>query len=390
MSATLTFDLAEMAIDPAPYFASFRASERWTWAEPMGMWLVSRYEDVVFVDENDDLFSTEIAGALLTRTLGTTMIRKEGPAHRRLRSDAAVALKRAHVIKQWGAMLGALSEQYVAAVRGRSEFDLVADFATPYTGACLRDAIGLDEVAPADIHRWSDAFIGGFTNNTNDAGVWERAEIALAEVNDVVARAVERVRATPDSSIVSSMANGKADPPLATTEIASNVALMIAGGFNDARDAIATLPWLLMTHPESRERAAADADAFERAIDESVRWLTPVGSYPRILTRDFTSPAADLRAGDKVLVLAASANWDERKFPDPHRFDIDRPNLDAHLGFSIGVHFCLGSQLVRAMLREAVPRLMALPGLQPAGEPEFRGWQFRGPLTVPVAAAGKI
>lgn len=386
----LTFDPAGMVVDPAPYFASFRAEERWTWAEPMGMWLVSRYDDVVFVDENNDLFSTEIPGALLTRTLGTTMIRQEGPAHRRLRSDAAAALKRAAVVKNWGGMLAELSEQYLAPLRSLTEFDLAADFATPYTGACLRDAIGLDGVQPSDIRRWSDAFIGGLTNNTDDAVVWERAATALAEVNDAVARAVERVRATPDTSIVSSMANGKADPPLATSEIASNVALMIAGGFNDARDAIATLPWLLLTHPSVAERVAVDADAFERAIDESVRWLTPVGSFPRILTRDFSSPAADLKAGDRVLVLAASANWDETKFPDPHRFDIDRPNLDAQLGFSIGVHFCLGSQLVRAMLREAVPGVMALPGLRPAGEPEFRGWQFRGPLSVPVAAAGKI
>jgi cytochrome P450 len=384
---TPTFDLAAMAIDPAPYFASFRAQERWAWAEPMNMWLVSRYDDVVFVDENSDLFSTEIPGALLTRTLGTTMIRQEGAAHRRLRSDAAGALKRAAVMRNWGGMLAELSEQHLAPVRSRTEFDLAADFATPYTGACLRDALGLDGVDPEDIHRWSDAFIGGLTNNTDDAAVWERAAVALAEVNEAVACAVDRVRAAPDTSIVSAMANGKADPPLATTEIASNVALMIAGGFNDARDAIATLPWLLLTHPEVATRVAEDADAFERAIDESVRWLTPVGSYPRILTDDFTSPAADLKAGDRVLVLAASANWDETRFPEPRRFDIDRPNLEEHLGFSIGVHFCLGSQLVRAMLREAVPALMALPGLRPAGEPEFHGWQFRGPLTVPVTTA---
>lgn len=385
---TLTLDLAEMAIDPAPHFAAFRAQPRWTWAEPMGMWLVSRYDDVMFVDENDDLFSTEIPGALLTRTLGTTMIRQEGSAHRRLRSDAAGALKRAHVVKHWGGMLAEHTEQYLAPLRSRTEFDLAADFATPYTGACLRDAIGLD-VAPRDIHRWSDAFIGGLTNNADDPSVWECAATALAGVNAAVAAAVDRVRRVPDTSIVSSMVNGKAAPPLSVSEIASNVALMIAGGFNDARDAIATLPWLLLTHPEVAGRVASDAAAFERAIDESVRWLTPVGSYPRILTRAFSSPAADLKAGDRVLVLAASANWDETVFPEPQRFDIDRPNLDAHLGFSIGVHFCLGSQLVRAMLRESVPALLALPGLRPAGEPEFRGWQFRGPLTVPVSSEDK-
>ncbi len=387
MGNPLTFDLAAMAADPAPYFAAFRAQERWVWAEPMGMHLVSRYADVVAVDEDPETFSTEIPGALLTRTLGTTMIRQEGPAHHRLRSAPGSALKRAHVVKEWGPRLAELTEHYVAPLREGGDFDLAADFASPFTGAALRDALGLDGVQPDDIHRWSDAFIGGLINNTDDPAVWATAEAAMAETTVVVERAVARVRSAPDGSIISAMVHAsRPKRPLSTAEIASNVALMIAGGFNDARDAIATLPWLLLTHPDAARRAGEDPDAFERAIDESIRWLSPVGSYPRILTRDFSSPAADLRAGDRVLVLAASANWDETRFPNPREFDLDRPNLDEHLGFSIGVHFCLGSQLVRAMLRAAVPAIMALPGLRPTATPEFRGWQFRGPQSVPVAS----
>jgi cytochrome P450 len=183
------------------------------------------------------------------------------------------------------------------------------------------------------------------------------------------------------------MANTPLDDPLDIEEIVSNVELIISGGFNDARDAIATLAWHLLTHPEARNRALADPVTFERAFDESVRWLSPIGSYPRIVTRDISLPAGDFKAGDRLLVIAGSANHDETKFPDPARFDIDRANVEDHLGFSVGVHFCLGNQLVRAMARAAVPAVLALPGIRPAADPQFYGWQFRGPLSVPVTLA---
>ena len=96
-----------------------------------------------------------------------------------------------------------------------------------------------------------------------------------------------------------------------------------------------------MTHPDAAERARSDTAAVERAIDESL-------------------------------------------FPDPQRFDIDRPNLSDHLAFSTGVHYCLGGQLARGLARAAVPAILALPGIRPAAAPGFYGWQFRGPLSVPV------
>ena len=150
------------------------------------------------------------------------------------------------------------------------------------------------------------------------------------------------------------------------------------------RDAVATLAWLLMAHPDAAERTRGDAAAFDRAFDESVRWLTPIGSYPRIVTRDVSLPSGDFTVSDRLLVIAGAANHDEAKFPDSQRFDIDRPNLGDHLAFSTGVHYCLGAQLARGLARAAVPAILDLPGIRPAAAPEFYGWQFRGSLSVPV------
>ncbi|MGQ4600900.1 cytochrome P450 [Nocardia sp. R6R-6] len=377
-------DFAAMMADPFPYFAGLRSNQRWTWSETMRMWLVSRFDDVVYVDSHPEIFSTEIPGALLTRTIGQTMIRSEGERHRRVRSAGDEPLKRRSIQRAWPEVIRELAQHYIEPLRDRDQADLAADFANDYTGACLREVLGLLDATPEDIRNWSDAYIQGFINNNDDPQVWATAERARAENTEAVRLAVERVRKQPDATVVSAMAHAHPENPLSLEEIAANIRLMIAGGFNDARDAVATLPWLLMTHPEIRQRTREDSAAFERAIDESVRWLTPVGSYPRVVIQDYSGPAADLKVGDTVLVLAASANYDERKFADPSTFDIDRPGLEDHLGFSVGAHFCLGSHLVRAMMRAAVPLILDLPGIRPAGTPQFVGWQFRGPVTVPV------
>jgi cytochrome P450 len=217
--------------------------------------------------------------------------------------------------------------------------------------------------------------------------VWATVKVATDEVRECVTSALKRVHDEPDGTVISAMAHASTQVPLSFDEMVSNLELMISGGFNDARDAIATMAWHLMTHPEARDRALSDPVSFERAFDESVRWLTPIGSYPRVVTRDISLPGGDFKAGDRLLVIAGSANHDETKFPDPQRYDIDRPNVDDHLGFSVGVHYCLGNQLVRGMARAAVPAVLELPGIRPASEPQFYGWQFRGPLSVPLTFA---
>lgn len=370
--------------DPYPYFAALRAQQRWAWAEPLRMYLVSRYDDVVLVDKDPETFSVQIPGNLLSRTVGTSMIRLDGDAHHRVQSAGAAPLKRRAVHRHWGAMIDGLVADIVAPLRTRDSAELMRDVAAPLTGACLREVLGLGDATAGDIERWSAAFIAGLINNTDDPAVWATAKTASDEVRECVLAALGRVRAEPDGSVVSAMAAAHPDAPLSTDEIAANIRLMISGGFNDARDAIATLAWLLMTHPDAAERARSDTAAFERAIDESLRWLTPIGSYPRIVTRDISLASGDFTAGDRLLVIAGSANHDDSRFPDPQRFDIDRPNLSDHLAFSTGVHYCLGGQLARGLARAAVPAILALPGIRPAAAPEFYGWQFRGPLAVPV------
>ncbi|MCZ0991709.1 cytochrome P450 [Streptomyces diastatochromogenes] len=373
----------DLYADPHPIYRELRGQEPWAWSDGLGMWLVSRYEDVVFVDEHPEIFTAHQENSLAERTMGLVMIRTDGDVHRRLRSAVDGPLKRRNVRQQWSAGLTSHAKELAEQVAKKPEFDLVADFAAPFAAQALMRTAGLPDVSTEQVVEWSGAFIAGLANHEDDPVVWSRAGRARAEVGERVRKAITRVTSAPDNTVISAMVHADIAEPLTAAEIATQVRLMIAGGFNEPWHALATLVWQLCEQPKLMDRVMADSAALDAAIEETMRWLTPVGAFPRQLAVDYTVGDVTLRAGDKLLALAASANRDERKFADPDTFDIDRPDLPDHLAFSLGAHYCLGTYLAREQLRTAVPVLLAsLPGLRVARTPNLAGWMFRGPESV--------
>ncbi|WP_406382204.1 cytochrome P450 [Streptomyces sp. NBC_00117] len=373
----------DLYADPYPVYRELRKNEPWAWSDGLNMWLVSRYEDVVFVDEHPEIFSAHQHNSLAERTMGRVMIRTDGDAHRRLRSAVDGPLKRRTVRQHWSAGLTAHARKLAEALRDKPEFDLVSDFAAPFAAQALANTAGLSDVTTAQVVEWSGAFIAGLANHEDDPAVWERAGRARDEVGERVRETITRVTAAPDHSVISAMVHADLAEPLSAEEIADQVRLMISGGFNEPWHALATLVWQLSMRPELRDRVLAESAALDAAIEETMRWLSPIGALPRQLAVDHTVEGVTLRAGDKLLALAGSANRDERKFPDPDAFDIDRPDLQDHLAFSLGAHYCLGTYLAREQLRTAVPVLVeTLTGLRVNGTPNLTGWMFRGPDSV--------
>ena len=385
MSIAANLSGKDLHDDPYPTYRQLRNNEPWAWSDRLNLWLVSRYDDVVFVDEHPEIFNAHQDNSLAERTMGLVMIRTDGDAHRRLRSAVDGPLKRRNVGQHWRKTLETKSEQLVAELAHLAEFDLIRDFAAPFAAEALMAVVGLPGVTVGQVVEWSGAFIAGLSNHEDDPTVWARVRKAYGEVADRVEEAVARVKKDPDHTVISAMAHAELEDPLSIEEIATQVRLMISGGFNEPWHALATLVWQLCEKPELAKRTQGDPAALDAAIEETVRWLSPIGAFPRQLATDHHVGGVTLRAGDKLLALAASANHDERKFPDPDAFDIDRPNLNDHLAFSLGAHYCLGTYLAREQLRVAVPMLLrAFPALCVIEEPVMAGWMFRGPVSVPM------
>jgi cytochrome P450 len=161
--------------------------------------------------------------------------------------------------------------------------------------------------------------------------------------------------------------------------------LMVAGN-ETTRNLISGGMLALMEHPEERARLLRDPSLMPTAVDEMLRWVSPVMSFRRTATRDTEIRGQKIREGDKVLIYYASANRDEEVFPDSDRFDVARTPND-HLAFGIGEHFCLGSSLARLEIRVIFEELLRrLPDMEPASPAaRLRSSLINGIKRMPVA-----
>jgi cytochrome P450 len=164
-------------------------------------------------------------------------------------------------------------------------------------------------------------------------------------------------------------------------EIVANTKLMLSGGLQEPRDLIALTMWALGTHPEQLEAVRADPSLVKPAVEETLRWVGPVGTATRQTTHPLELAGTTLEEGALIGAVLSSANRDPRRWTDPDRFDLARKE-GAHLAFSIGTHFCLGAwfgrHLARVSLEILLERLSNLR-LDPERPPTLSGWEFRAP-----------
>ena len=224
--------------------------------------------------------------------------------------------------------------------------------------------------------------MAGSSNYADDREVWASAEAAMGEIDRAIDAALED--GGPPGSIIQAMAGSDgAGRPLTLEEIRANVKVIIGGGFNEPRDAIGTALWGLLTHPEQLAAVTADAALWKPAVEETLRWVAPIGVAPREVLRPLRIADTDLEPGARVMVNFASANRDERHWDRPDAFDIARPKT-RNVAFGLGHHFCLGVWMSRTQVGAiALPTLLRrLPGLRLDLDrpPTVRGWVFRGPV----------
>jgi cytochrome P450 len=194
-------------------------------------------------------------------------------------------------------------------------------------------------------------------------------------------------RAHPRSDVASTVANGLIDgQPLGDFETAGYYSIIATAGHDTTSSSIAGGLEALMHNPDQMQALKDDPAKIPNAVNEIIRWVTPVRHFMRQAQGDYRLGDVELKAGDWLLMSYLSANRDETVFADAMRFDIARKNADEHLAFGIGVHFCLGAHLARmeleAFFRELLPRL---DHIELAAEPESMATTFvGGPKKMPV------
>jgi cytochrome P450 family 142 subfamily A polypeptide 1 len=355
-------DGAFYAGDPYPAFAWMRRNQP-VYRDPQsGVWGVSRYHDVKVVATTPALFSSA-GGIRPDQPAMPYMIDMDDPEHRQRRRLVGEGfLPKAVAARQ--PSIGEICDYLIDRVRERGECDFVRDLAAPLPLFVIGDMLGVAPEDRPDLLRWSDDMMSAL--GSPDAGAISRAATAFGEYTAYIAtRIAERRRDGDESDLIGILANAELDGDrLADDSLTMETLLILIGGDETTRHVISGGMEALFAHPDQFARLRADPGLLPTALDEMLRWVSPIKNMARTAAADTTIGDTEIPAGDTVLLLYPSANRDEDVFDEPEMFDITRqPN--EHVAFGFGPHFCLGSRLARLELKEMFSRLLTrLPDLE--------------------------
>jgi cytochrome P450 len=382
LSVGTEISVEQLETDPYPIYKQLRAEEPVCFVESVGLWLVTRWDDVQHVDKSPDVYTGETEPSTLRRTFGPNLLASEGGYHSRIRSIIYPWFRVGAIGDYPDEVITPIANELVDGFVERDACELVSEFAEPLSARVLRRALGLGFVEEETLRRWFVELATGAANFEGDPEKQKIADTASAEVNATLAPVIEKLKRMPDDTLLSSMVHTEVEGErLSREEIQSNIKVMIVGGLQATTDLIALSLWAILSHPEQLEEVRADPKLVNPAIEEAARWHSPVGTSTRQTTREAELGGVKLEKGALVAAVLASANHDERNWSEPERYDIHRRE-GSHLAFATGPHLCIGARLARYETRTAWRVLLdRLPGLRldPDRPIELSGWEFRSP-----------
>jgi cytochrome P450 len=374
--------VAQLEADPYPIYEQLRAEEPVCFVESVGLWLVTRWNDVQYVDKSPELFTGETEPSTLNRTFGKNLLGSEASYHDRIRKLIYPWFRVGAIGEYPDNVIAPIANELVDSFVNRGELELVSEFAEPLSARVLKRALGLEFLEEETLRRWFVELATGAANFEGDPEKQRIADAASTEVNETLAPVIEQLGHEPDDTLLSSMVNTEVDGEhLSLEEVQSNLKVMIVGGLQATTDLIALSIWAILSHPDQLEDVRNDPKLIDASIEEAARWHSPVGTSTRQTTRDTELAGVKLERGSLVAAVLASANRDERNWTDPDTYDVHRRE-GGHLAFATGPHLCIGARLARYETRTAWRILLdRLPSLRldPERPIEISGWEFRSP-----------
>jgi cholest-4-en-3-one 26-monooxygenase len=362
-----------------------RPHEVWSWLrreapvcydEAADVWGISRYDDVLAIEKDPSTFSS--TGAPRPHVPPhPMMISMDNPEHQRRRSLVNRGFTPRRIAEMEGTV-AALCSGIIDRVCAAGACDFVWDVAAPLPLLVIADLLGFEADAHDDLLRWSDDLLRATTLDA-PRETMERAMHAMLGFRELQLRVIAERRAEPRDDLISTLCAAEVDGERLDDEsIVSEALLLLIGGDETTRHVISGGMLALLEHPDQWAALRADPALLPTAVDEMIRWVSPVKNMSRVVMADVELRGQHLRAGDQLILFYPSANRDEAVFDDPDRFDIRRdPN--PHLAFGFGPHFCLGASLARlelkVMFRELGARLPDLALVPGAGLP-YRASNF--------------
>jgi len=345
------------------------------WNEAGNVWGITKYDDVKWVSKHPDLFSS--AGGIRPDSGPTgMMIEQDDPVHWQRRKLVNKGFTPQQVRAQ-ETKVRSVVDRLIDQVIDDGQCDFVTDVAAWLPLVMIGDALGFSEADHPTLLKWSDDLMRGL--GSDDLEKLTAMTDAFVGYSQYMGGVIEDRRATPRDDLTSLLVHAEVDGDRFDDDtLVSETLLILIGGDETTRHVITGGLYQLLADRDQWERLRADRSLLPGAVEEMLRWVSPIKNMARTATQDVDLRGETIHEGQKVLLLYPSANRDEEHFADPFRFDITRaPN--EHVAFGFGAHFCLGNSLARLELQVMFEQLLErLPDihLSDATEPEHRPANF--------------
>jgi cytochrome P450 len=358
-----------------------------------GFWNVMKHDDVAHVSRDSKLFSSYARSALYNveedpglSEVRLMMLNLDPPDHTKLRRIVNRGFT-PHRIKELQDALIRRSTEIVDRIAEKGECDFVLDVACELPLQAIADLVGIPQEDRFKVFDFSNKLIG-FDDPEFGTGE-EDARAAAAELYMYAQALADDRRKNPRDDIVTNLISPHEDEFLDEMEFNMFFMLLAVAGNETTRNGISHAMLTLIQHPDQRQLLLDDPSLMEGAIEEFLRWSTPVMHFKRTAMHDTEIRGQKIKEGDRVMMWYSSANRDEDVFDDPFTFNIRRnPNLHtlSHAFGGGGHHFCLGANLARLEMRVIMEELLRrLPDMELAGEPRrLRSNFINGIKNMPV------
>ncbi|ATB30215.1 cytochrome P450 [Melittangium boletus] len=353
----------EVMQDPYPYYAELRERAPLLWNAPLQAYIVTRHEDVAHVLKNPALFSSaslrlagqpiDVVGTILGRPSVPALVNTDPPLHTRMRS----IVSRTFTPKRISALeprVRELSQKLVAEMTAQEEFDFMEGLATPLPVIIIAEMLGIEPARRRDFKRWSDTLI----SLASAAGPGPEFRRDGQEMHAYMTRIAEERRLAPQEDLISLLVQGGEGQTLSAEEVNAFALLLMLAGNETTTNLLGNAMHALLSHPEQFDWLRKNPSGCGAAIEEALRYESPVVSVMRRTLREVELSGGKVPADSMLMLVLSSANRDPRKFPDPDRFDIQR-DAQGVMSFGHGIHFCLGAPLARLEAPTALGELIA-------------------------------
>jgi cytochrome P450 len=361
MKSPSEYDFLAPELQRCPYeFYRALREEAPVYREPRtGYYLVSRYQDIMEVKKNTQLFSNNFMKALgvrlpdgamevykQCRARPATLHRTDPPRHDRYRKLVGKTFTTGRV-RQMAPYIQGVVRELMDRFAQNGEVDWVTEYAIALPCYVIGDQLGVPREDALRLKIWSDALLDPVGMMVTQERIVECARLTIEFQEYFAAKIEERRRSPQDDMLTDLSSRMEGDNPLSVEEVLNILEQVMTGGNESTTSLIASGLLMLIRHPDQLARLRSNPAQLTAFVEEVLRTESPVQSNFRLVTADTELAGVPLQKGSILALRYGAANRDERKFDDSENFDLARPNVNAHIAFGAGIHHCPGSQLAR-------------------------------------------